>query len=302
MIPHTLVIYHGNCVDGFGAAWCFHDLWRRTDDDPELLEFYPGVYNKPPPDVKGKNVILVDFSYDYDIVKQMLADAQSVTLIDHHESAIRKLLVETEGHLKPELPDSRYRPKEGLEGLRVYCHLDYSGAMLARMYTTPANVPVPKLIEHIQDRDLWRFKLPYTVEINDALFSYPYDFKVWDELMQRDVLDLVCEGVVVSRKSKKDIHELLGVCVREMVIEGYTVPIANVPYMQASAMGHNLAVPPYKFAGSYYDTATERCFSLRSNLKHGGINVAEIAERFGGGGHASAAGFQVPRDHPLARA
>ncbi len=302
MSSPTIVIYHGNCVDGFGAAWCFHDLWRRANDDPELLEFYPGVYKKPPPDVKGKRVILVDFSYDYDIVKQMLVDAHSVTLIDHHESAIRKLLVEPEGLLMPELPDSRYRPKEGLEGLRVFCHLDYSGAMLARMYTTPAFVPIPKLIEYIQDRDLWRFKLPNTVEINDALFSYPYDFKVWDELMQRDMKELVVEGIVVSRKNKKDIEELLGVCVREMEIEGYTVPVANVSYMHASAVGHKLAVPPYKFAGSYYDTEESRCFSLRSNLKQGGINVAEIAERFGGGGHASASGFQVPRSHPLAQA
>ena len=295
----SIVIYHANCVDGFGAAWCFHEHCRRTNGDPELLEFYPAIYNRPPPDVKGKRVFLVDFSYDYDVVKQMLADAESVWLIDHHESAMRRLL-ETVGD--PINPPGFCRPVAGLEKLNVYFSLRYSGAMLAWMFLNPTHLYPPRLLEHIEDRDLWRFDMPNTVEINDALFSYPYDFKVWDELMQRDMSELVSEGIVVSRKNKKDIDELLGVCVREMEIEGYTVPIANVSYMQASAMGHKLAVPPYKFAGSYYDTADMRCFSLRSNLKQGGINVAEIAERFGGGGHAAAAGFQVPRDHPLARA
>jgi oligoribonuclease NrnB/cAMP/cGMP phosphodiesterase (DHH superfamily) len=44
-------------------------------------------------------------------------------------------------------------------------------------------------------------------------------------------------------------------------------------------------------AAAYFDRADARVFSLRSD--RAGIDVAAIAERYGGGGHRHAAGFQV---------
>lgn len=43
-----IVIYHGNCADGFGAAWVFS---RSGYSD---AEFHPGVYQNAPPDVTGR--------------------------------------------------------------------------------------------------------------------------------------------------------------------------------------------------------------------------------------------------------
>lgn len=33
------MIYHGNCADGFSAAWCF---WRKYRDS---ADYHPGVYS-----------------------------------------------------------------------------------------------------------------------------------------------------------------------------------------------------------------------------------------------------------------
>ena len=52
----TVCIYHGNCADGFGAAW----VVRKAIGE---IEFHPGTYGQPPPDVTGKDVVMVDFSY-----------------------------------------------------------------------------------------------------------------------------------------------------------------------------------------------------------------------------------------------
>jgi len=41
------------------------------------------------------------------------------------------------------------------------------------------NQEAPRLIDHIQDRDLWQFKIPRTREVQAAIFSYPYDFDIW---------------------------------------------------------------------------------------------------------------------------
>jgi hypothetical protein len=103
-----LVIYHDNCADGFTAMWCF---WRYFKDDAEYLG---GHYQQAVPDVLDRDVYLVDFSYKHDIVEAMLLAAKSVTLIDHHASALDDLW-----------------PLQA-KGLNMdFCSLDKSGAMLA---------------------------------------------------------------------------------------------------------------------------------------------------------------------------
>jgi len=80
-----IVIYHGKCADGFSAAWCF---WDKYGDQ---YDYHAGVYGKEPPDVTDRLVFLVDFSYKRAVVEQMIKQAKSVTLIDHHKTAIEDL-------------------------------------------------------------------------------------------------------------------------------------------------------------------------------------------------------------------
>jgi len=84
-----------------------------------------------------------------------------------------------------------------------------------------------------------------------------------------------------------------------MLIGGHDVPVANLPYMFASDAGQLMAEGE-RFAGSYFDTPEGRTFSLRST--DAGMDVSEIAQQYGGGGHRNAAGFRVPFDHELAGA
>lgn len=54
----TLIIYHANCLDGFGAAYAAREHFKEC---PQVA-YHPGFYQSPPPDIKGKHVIMVDFS------------------------------------------------------------------------------------------------------------------------------------------------------------------------------------------------------------------------------------------------
>jgi oligoribonuclease NrnB/cAMP/cGMP phosphodiesterase (DHH superfamily) len=101
---------------------------------------------------------------------------------------------------------------------------------------------------------------------------------------------LVTEGQAIERKHLKDIHELLSVTTRVMKIAGYDVPVANLPYTMSSDAGHKLA-SGQPFAACYWDTPEGRVFSLRSSDE--GLDVADIAKQYGGGGHRNAAGFRV---------
>ena len=262
----SLCIYHGNCADGFGAAWVV-----RKALGEDTVDFHAGIYGQQPPDVTGRDVFLVDFSYKRDVLIEMAQKAEHITIVDHHKTAQADLV---------DLPAN------------VSCTFDmtHSGAMLAWNHFFP-HIESPMLIEHIEDRDLWLFKLNGTREIQATLFSYPYDFKVWDNLMLMPKGVMITEGLAIERKHHKDISELVGVSKRRMKICGYDVPVANLPYTLSSDAGH-LMGKGEPFAACYMDDPSGRTFSLRSS--EDGVDVSEIAKKFGGGGHAHAAGFKMP--------
>ena len=167
--------------------------------------------------------------------------------------------------------------------------MNHSGAMLTWGHFFPDQEPPPLLL-HIEDRDLWRFALQNTRQIQANVFSFPYDFQVWDMLMAAAPGALAAEGEAIERKHFKDIRELLGVTTRDMVIGGYRVPVANLPYTMSSDAGHELA-KGHPFAACYWDTPEGRVFSLRST--DDGVDVSAVAKQYGGGGHRNASGFRV---------
>lgn len=279
-----LCIYHANCADGFAAAWAVRDQLGTN------VEFHPGVYGDPPPDVTDRHVLLVDFSYKRPVLEAMAQTARSVIVLDHHKTAIEDLA----GLPAPEMfgdwsGDGALPLLEEAElPLAALFDLERSGAAITWDFFH--HLPRPALINHIQDRDLWRFNLSGTREIYAAVTSHPFDFDVWDVLMRANLEELRAEGVALLRKYDKDVAELVALTRREMVINGYQVPAANLPVTMASD-GGNLLAQGRPFGVSYYDTDEHRVYSLRSTAD--GVDVSKIAKRFGGGGHKHAAGFRV---------
>jgi oligoribonuclease NrnB/cAMP/cGMP phosphodiesterase (DHH superfamily) len=310
---NVLVIYHGNCADGFTAAWAARKYFG------DGATYYPGIYQATPPDVTGRDVVLLDFSYKRDVLRELSLKARSILVLDHHKSAAEDLpnesrtgeefatVLRMDGHgwTAPRTWDyvqgcviqDQY---EGIRKAIIYAYFDMqrSGAGIAWDFFNP-NKPRPALVNHVEDRDLWRFALPGTREIQAAVFSHEYSFALWDRLAATDVEDLRTEGAAIERKHHKDVAELVKVCKRRMVIAGHDVPVASLPYTLVSDAGHLMAQGE-AFAACYWDLPDGRQFGLRS--AEGGMDVSHIAASYGGGGHANAAGFKVPRTHELATA
>jgi hypothetical protein len=303
-----LCIFHGNCQDGFGAAW----VVRKYFDGE--VEFHAGVYNNAPPKTAGRNLIIVDFSYKKDVMTGLLTSgdkdqASTMLILDHHESAIDSLTplgleAPESGNYDPDLWRQKWE-SWGHWPVRAVFDNGRSGAMLAWNFFFPGKA-APRMIQHIQDRDLWRFHINGTREISAALFSHPYNFELWDELAERcdnpaRWAHLHAEGAAIERKHHKDVEELTLNNWRKMIIGGYVVPVANLPYTLTSDAGAFMCkglqdsdgsswLPP--FAACYWDTPEGRVFSLSS--PDPGTNVAEIASLYRGGGHAHALGFRMP--------
>ncbi|HDY8063151.1 DHHA1 domain-containing protein [Vibrio vulnificus] len=265
----TICIYHANCCDGMGAAWVVHQALNENDD----VEFIAASYQGELPEVKDAHVVIVDFSFKQDQMRQLAKQAASVLVIDHHKTAQAELIPLIESGV--------------IQGV---FDMTQSGAMLTWNHFFPGQEP-PALIKHIQDRDLWKFELPGTREIQAALYSYPMELDVWDKLMELDVQQLYQEGVAIDRAHLKNVKDLVEFCAFESVIAGNTVPTLNCNYMFASDAG-NIMAEGVLFSATYQETGGYRKYSLRS-VPNGGIDVSEIAARFGGGGHKHAAGFKI---------
>jgi oligoribonuclease NrnB/cAMP/cGMP phosphodiesterase (DHH superfamily) len=261
-----LVIYHANCLDGFTAAWAAREAFNGN------VDFVRGMHQTPPAEVDGRDVYLVDFAYPREILEQVRDRARRVVVLDHHKTAEADLA--------------------GLDGVELHFDQSRSGARLAWDYWFADRTPPAPLL-HVEDRDLWRFSLPGTREVTAALASYPYDFDLWSTLMQTDVEVLVAEGRVLVRKQARDLDGLIRDGVRRLRIGGHDVPALNVPRMYASDAGARLSVGE-PFAVTYWDSRFGRSFSLRS--QKGGLDVSAIAQPYGGGGHAGAAGFRTSFD------
>jgi oligoribonuclease NrnB/cAMP/cGMP phosphodiesterase (DHH superfamily) len=284
--PHYLCIYHGNCADGFGAAW----VVRRALGTH--IDFHAAKHGEPAPDVTGKRVIIVDFSFSLETLTAMAESAESVLVLDHHKTAQAALLE------VPAAASSHELHQMNRDGrLHALFDMDRSGAGLTWDFFFP-DQPRPMLINHIEDRDLWRFKLAGTREVLANVFSYPQDFDVWDTLFAAEVSSLLTDGAAIERQRQKTVADLVRSTRRRMVIGGHDVPVANIPSMFASDAG-SIMTAGEPFAACYSDGPEGRSFSLRSTDQ--GIDVSEIAGQYGGGGHRNASGFRVPFGHALTR-
>lgn len=76
-------------------------------------------------------------------------------------------------------------------------------------------------------------------------------------------------------------------------IDNHWVPVVDCPYALASEVGHRLCqlYPDRSFSALRVHSTSGTSYSLRSA---NGFDVSVVAAKFGGGGHAGAAGFRVP--------
>ena len=258
-----LIVYHGNCYDGFSAAWVLH---RALGGDAEL---YPARYGEPPPDVQGRDVYVVDFSWPREEMLAVSRAARELLVLDHHKTA-----------------------QEACAGLD-FCLFDMgrSGCRMAWDHCHPEEPP-PSWLLHVEDRDLWKFAQPHTKEVHAHVASLPMTLEAWDELHATPIEDVVESGRAVSRYIDRDVEKASQEA-RVIDFCDHRVVAVNVPYQNASEMGSYLIGqhPDADFAMGWFQRADGRFqFSLRSRS---GFDVSEVAKRFGGGGHAGAAGFEL---------
>ena len=267
----TACLYHAD-DDGFGAAFA---LWKALKDTDELL-FIEVQYGQEPPyealrTFGPDQVFIVDFCYKAPVLKDFLNEFPETMVIDHHKSSLPELEAAFEERV-----------------YKTYTHnTDFAGCVLTWQHFFPEE-EIPEILLYVQDRDLWRFELENSKEINAFIASLPKDFEEWDQFYTPEAYDA---GRAIIRLQEKAIERRLK-DVRMVEIAGHTVPCVNASE-NISELGSAMceAYPDAPFSMSYCDRGDgKRSYSLRSR---NGFDVSEVAKAFGGGGHQASAGFSL---------
>lgn len=260
-----LIIYHANCPDGTGAALAAYLKFG------EGAEYHPKKFGDPPPTpgrLSDRFVYILDFSYPRERLIGMSQAAISLRVIDHHKTAAADL--------------------EGFPWATF--DMDHSGAVLAWRHFFP-DQEIPELLLYIEDRDLWRWALPHSLEINAALHAYGLDFRKWVQFVkcwQSHKADLVQEGRAILMAREEMMRVIVDKAER-VCLGGFEAQAANAPVL-VSEVASVLAerFPPLGIAWHWDGVSQIYLVSLRSV---GEFDVSRLAREFGGGGHRNAAGF-----------
>ena len=274
---------------------------------------------------KDNDIYILDFSFPREVMDALFKHAKRVVWLDHHKTAFEMWCkgVPEKGWICQRLNCTEDNPSGNVH---IELNNNKSGALIAWEYFHPIT-KVPKLIQHIDDRDRWQFKLEGSKELHAALASYkPWTFEMWEaHFLVGDIrfCALKDEGKAILRAHNQNVQECLKQA-RECRIakpgrqrgnrveppwqhriagpnhlgyfdEAYVSGLAaNAPSFLASDLGHELANKSGTF-GLVWSMAGDgqvHC-SLRSN---GNYDVSAIAKAFGGGGHRNAAGFSTDID------
>lgn len=333
-VERPIVFWHAPCPDGACGAWLARTRWPDAqlvpaaygapfcvrEDSVEgavaiLPDREPGKSRVIP--ISGRDLILVDWTPPLaaETVPKMARHARSLALLDHHDSAIRELVVEGGLAGLKGIPHEKFtmvldKDRSGA-GLALDCFFPGSRERVARdpiepipersPSHAPANTWATMIALHVEDRDLWRFKLSGTREVaayleTEGTAADPVRF---DRLPS--VADMTYRGSEMLRYQAGLVDRIASQAAVVKWEEGELLAV-NSPVLQ-SEIGEALyakAPPPLRASLVWYvgPDGSVRA-SLRSHAE--GADVAELARRRGGGGHQHAAGCKFESLEELRR-
>ncbi len=259
------VIYHANCTDGFGSAF---SAWKLLGN---RAEYYACSHGDKPPNVKGKNVVILDFSFNNKTTKKLIKEANNLLVIDHHKSAV------------VELHDIS----------NTIFDMSKSGATMAWEFFHPGKEP-PKFIQYITDRDLWKWELPYSKEFSAAFDMVPFEFEEFEKYEDDSVFDdAVKRGSYILAYSKTVVKKVCEKAVSKTYKEMNVLVVNSSHWI--SEIGAKLS-PDCDFALIWFYDHDEQRTKVSLRAFHDHIDVSDVAKDFKGGGHKKAAGFTLPKD------
>ena len=268
-----VVLYHADCLDGFCAMWV---AWKKFGNRARYYAVQPRTL--PHEYIQNAEVYVLDNSLSLKDINILRARGCSVIILDHHKSS-----------------------EVDVRHADIYrFDIQHSGAMLTWKYFFP-DVKIPWLVRYVEDGDLWNFKLAHTDQVRNVLVLGGYHLRVWDSFARAlenpiKKKSIIAEGKIIEHYRKTLIEQSTqnAYLVR---LAGHTVYAVNeATEAFRSEVAHILYEKKPPFSVVWAQEQDQIHVSLRSN---GSFDVSKLAKKYGGGGHAVAAGFSISVDKPF---
>jgi oligoribonuclease NrnB/cAMP/cGMP phosphodiesterase (DHH superfamily) len=223
------VLYHKNCADGFGAAFC---VWLYIKEQFGLaaankIKYVGCKYSKDKivnfSYLTGENILMCDFSYKYEQLLEIIKLCNTFMILDHHKTSLEDLV---------NIDDS----------LKIF-DMKQSAVGIAWEYFFN-NREMPKFLQYIQDRDLWLFKFPETNMFTTYLFEQNFTFELFESFLDQINLNKAVESgqkwseykEIIVRKIAKEAHQDLQMINGKLLLILYV----NNVYGFASDVGNRI--------------------------------------------------------------
>lgn len=299
-----LIISHYGCTDGRGSIWAVHRLFCKLRGHSKAISSLRIVEakhetksNKVEEIVnacRDRNVLIADFAFPPAQILAIKKICKKFILLDHHNSNKLSLTMEP----------------------NCYFDLEHSGAFLVWAYMVtsvplqiPTDMEAPKIIQYIQDRDIWKFELPHSREISTAIRIHVKntvdDFDAIDDggdqmlesLAEKGKLYMLAQNFNIDGGNVRGVH-----MTTFMGLDAVVINTNESPSDVADAILNNPKYRKHRLAMIISWRPKLGCFkiNLRSRESDQDLDVGFIASYYWeGGGHPQAAGFTIPTNVPI---
>jgi len=287
----THIFYHSADLDGkCGGAIC-----ARATETPwynvrgiDHGDFFP--LDK----IGGSDtVILVDYTPPPDIFLLLcyrLSSLQQIVWLDHHDRPMERAVEAAKrvGYIPGDIPGN-WKKKDGLSGC-------------GKAWTYFHDEPMPYPVRLLDRYDVWDHENPDVLDFQYGMRGVTEtnpDASVWTHLLEIDsvedsyFLEIFSEGRAIHKYVQTHNANLAAACVvmgvqwREHIWLAINAPLSNSKVVDGLWCAEDVGVLVFAFHGS----KNKWKVSLYANPEGSDVDMSEIAQSMGGGGHKGAAGF-----------
>lgn len=285
---HNIHIFHHSDPDGYVSAGVVKLFFKEAkstnifthavnylehDKQLEIID----ESNLHPED----SVYILDFSFDPDIMEKLASEHEDCIWIDHHITAITKM--------------------EGID-IKGKRKVGDAGCLLTWNWFYPKEEP-PVFLAIVHMFDVWindnkqrwnNIIRPFVYGLECHEWDFESDDNIWDKLFNNTtdtalVQDIIREGKTIMTYEKKRSEHLSNKCAFVTLMEGARAITMNTPDTGSDAFDGTYNPEEHDIMMSFSLTK-DGMWAISMYSDKAEFHVGSIAKKFGGGGHAGAAG------------
>lgn len=268
------IFYHDD-MDGKCSAAI---VWKREKNGKYISINYGTEF--PLNDIwTDEKIYILDYSIPLDTFLKLWEITHDITWIDHHARTIEKL-----------------ECNEIIKSLKGIRSSDKAACELTWDFLFP-NDKIPEAVLMIGDYDTWKFKHPDTETFQEGIklrCTNP-ELYTWNHLLSGNkdddylVDEIISDGEIAVKYRDSYYETLISSLSFETKFEGYKCIACNAAKINSKLFNSVKDLDKYDIMISFFFDGNQWTVSLYTSKD---IDVAKLAEKYGGGGHKKAAGFQ----------